>query len=203
MEKSIRAVATVATVATALVLFVSAASPANATTSTTITQLTGINNDCVISLVNAGESPESANTACSYTITTEVSAPQVSVAARSATIQAGTTVSRVLWSQTFSSTGYTEVHKGVTYFDGKNAWSAVPHLGYTGSHTCGASGSSALFGYAVDNVSCDETVSLSGASVVQRDTFKVTFGFAPIQTSWTNAMSVLINCNGGYVERNF
>lgn len=176
---------------------VSASSPASALVSGASTTESGVNSTCFDALVLAGETQQNATEQCSYTLTTDVSAPQLAPNARSSTIQTGSPVSRILWTQTYSTLSYTEVHKGVTYFDGKNAWSAVSHLGYTGNHTCNASGSSAFFGYFIDNVACDETVSLSGASIVQRDTFRVSFGIAPLISTYNVAISVLINCNGG------
>ena len=164
-----------------------------------------VSSECLKSLVSQGVPQQIAVSNCKYTITTTFSTPVLLVAkAPSAAgmqgIQAAALVSRKDWIQTFQSLSYKEVHKGTAYYDGATAWSTTANKGYLGSHTCHAAGSYA-FAVTISNVQCTTSISPTGGSIVERETYDY---YALVQgspLSWTAAFSVLINNNGGYVER--
>jgi len=164
-----------------------------------------VSSECLKSLVSQGVPQQIAVSNCKYTITTTFSNPVLLVAkAPSSTgmqgIQAASLVTRKDWTQTFQNLSYKEVHKGTAYYDGSRAWSTTSYAGYLGSHSCHTAGSFA-FAVTISNVQCTTSISPTGGSIVERETYD---SYAIVQgspISWTAAFSVLINNNGGYVER--
>jgi hypothetical protein len=175
--------------------------PAHATT----LQETVTDPSCVSQVTALGGSAAEANSFCTFTFSS-TSVVALSSQAQSRTLSAAalsnSPINSITWTTSVTAPAYKEVQKGVAYFDGTYAWSTTPYRGFLGSHQCHASGSYAI-GVSVSGVNCTTSVSQSGASIVERETYDLSMIFQGFPISTSVAFSALINCNGGFVERLF
>jgi hypothetical protein len=121
--------------------------------------------------------------------------------ARLGTLQAATPIYQVTWSLIQDTLVSREVQRGVAYYDGTYAWSTNTRRGITGEHRCHTSGGYAA-GATFSNIDCTTSTSVSGASLVDRETYDLTVGtIIPVTT--VHAFSILLNCNGAIQNRQY
>jgi hypothetical protein len=97
---------------------------------------------------------------------------------------------------------YVEISRGKFYYDGSKAWSTKSYRGYAGYHECQAPGS---WGITVDVSveSCTTSYSTSGASVTDREKYKVSAIANGFPIFWVLAMSELSTSTGATEARAF
>jgi hypothetical protein len=98
------------------------------------------------------------------------------------------------WSQTYWGGSIWERHSGRTYWDGSRAW-VSSYRGYSGSHTCHATGSWAA-GAAITVLACNRPG--SGSSATSQERFQTDWILKGVGLSYTAEINARYTASGVY-----
>ena len=168
------------------------------------TSSTAVDSGCIAQLTEQlpGASLETLNSACTVTTVIKSKVEPVVTQPAGLTRLATTPIFSKSWEIDKIGITYYEVSKGKFYYDGNQAWSTKSYRGFTGSHECQAPGSWGVT-VAVSVEGCTTSYSTSGASVTDRETYKVSAFVSGFPVYWVYAMSELSNANGSTTARDF
>jgi len=170
----------------------------------TSTSSTAVDLGCIAQLTEQlpGASLETLNSACTVTTVIKSKVERVVTQPSGMTRLAANPIYSKSWEIDKIGITYYEISKGKFYYDGNQAWSTKTYRGFTGSHECQAPGSWGVT-VVVSVQGCTTSYSSSGASVTDRETYKVSAFVSGFPVYWVYAMSELSNANGSTTARDF